>query len=85
MARDEKRSASPRYKYHFGLKAMLQDGKTVNTHDDIKDNVDELVHFIVQNSNYRYDELMKMNIDVFLKIFSFVEKDIQRKIAQSKK
>lgn len=63
---------------------MLQDGKTVEVYEDIKENIAELVHFVTQNSNYRYSELMDMDIRVFLKIFSFVEKDIQRKIANSK-
>lgn len=84
MASDEKGGGRPRYKYNFGIKALLQDGKTVDTYEDTKENIAELVHFVTQNSNYRYSELMDMDIRVFLKIFSFVEKDIKRKIANSK-
>lgn len=63
---------------------MLQDGKTVEVYEDIKENIAELVHFVTQNSNYRYSELMDMDIRVFLKAFAFVEKDIQRKIQNGK-
>lgn len=84
MERDEKDRSKPRYRFDFGLKAMLQDGKTVEVYKDIKENIAELVHFITQNSNYRYSELQSMDIREFLKVFSFVEKDIKRKIEHSK-
>ena len=84
MASDEKGGGRPRYKYNFGVKALLQDGKTVDTYEDTKENIAELVHFVTQNSNYRYSELQNMDIRDFLKVFKFVEKDIKRRIEHSK-
>ena len=63
---------------------MLQDGKTVEVYEDIKENIAELVHFVTQNSNYRYSELQNMDNREFLKVFKFVEKDIKRRIEHSK-
>ena len=85
MAKCEDAKTKPRYKYDFGLKAILQNGKEVDKYEDVKESMMELTHFITQNSNYQYSELTKMDIREFLKIFAYVEKDIQRKITQSKK
>lgn len=84
MARLDSKKGGEHYLYNLGYKAILKNGKVVDTYQDTKDNLAEIIHFTVQNSNYTHSELGKMDIRELLGVFEMVEKDISRKIANSK-
>lgn len=84
MERFNSKDTKQRYRYNLGLKAILQNGQVVDIYEDTKKNLLELSHFIVQNSNYNYAELQKIDIREMLRISDMVEKDIKRRIEYSK-
>lgn len=69
------------YSYIIGINAIHK-GKIINLADQYKDNLEELKHFVIQNSNYRWLDFESIDIREFLRIVSLVEKDIERKSKQ---